>query len=302
MPLYVRHLPGQIMNLIDTKAIPDHQALFNPSVAHPIVYIRNNVHYNEKEDNNVTLVNLDTKQNYNIPSPDNFLKKNCNLFQGIEDLRICWFKDLLWFTATSTHASDNMTSEMLVGHFDSALTKVERMSFIDLGSRPMKNVCPYVYNDTLYLFDIFMMCTYEVKEVLSDAGVWQAFEAPKVQKLVYGTGLTPVKYRGSTSPVKLHGNTWGCVVHDIIFNDQTVLVTRLSYIHHWIEFDVVTGVISFVSTPFWIAHWGIEYVSGLHVSFKSSKSVPDEVTLYIGVNDKSSVVCVTSIANLRYGK
>ena len=298
MPLYIRHLPGAVSKLIDEKSLPPNLCLFNPSVAHPMMYIRQNVHSATNETNSVLLVNMDTKKQHNIPCPFHMLKKNCNTYQGIEDLRICWFRDALWFTATSTHASDSMKSEMLLGHFDKDLTRVERIMYIDLGCKPAKNVCPYVVADSLHLLDMYMMCVYKVGEIGEEQ---TQFVATKEKPLVYGTGLPgpnlPSKFRGSTSPVHLHGTTWGCIVHDIIFNDQTVLVTQLSYLHHWIEFDVASGVISFVSTPFWVAHWGIEYVSGVHLSDDRKG-----ISLYLGLQDKSAAVCHTTLANVRYGK
>lgn len=296
MPLYIRHLPGGISKLFDEKTLPPNHVLFNPSIAFPILYLREDVHSTTKEVNSAVLLDLEKGKQYRVQSPSHLLKPNCNMFQGIEDLRICWFNDQLWFTATSTHASDNMISEMLLGYFDKNLTCVERMSYIDIGCKPVKNVCPYVHNGKMMLLDVFLMAIYEVSDVNDTDGKWVKYEVKKVTSLKFGIGLENVKYRGSTSPVHLHGNTWGCIVHDIIFNDQTVLVTRLSYIHHWIEFDIVSGVISFVSTPFWVAHWGIEYISGIQLINKHG------VKLFIGVNDTSAIVCDTTLANLRVGK
>ena len=301
MPLYIRHLPSHLSTLVDEKSIPPNTCLFNPSVAHPILYIRQNVYAATKQENSVLLVDTEKKKQYNIACPFNMLRPNCNMFQGIEDLRICWFNNMLWFTATSTHASQNNMSEMLVGHFSKDLTRVERMSYVDLGVKPAKNVCPYVVDNKLHLLDIYTMAIYEVTDSCSDSDN-SKYVATKVKSLVYGAGLPGPsmqgsKFRGSTSPVHLHGNTWGCVVHDIIFNDQTVLVTQLSYIHHWIEFDVVSGVISFISTPFWVAKWGIEFISGIQLADDRKG-----VSLYIGIEDKSCIQCHTTLANLRYGK
>lgn len=303
MPLYIRHLPGSHTKLVDEASLPKNTVTLNPSVAYPIVYIRQIDHFQTKEENSVFLFNLETKQSHKIPSPSSLLIKNVNLFRGIEDLRICWYNDLLWFAGTCTHASDNITSEMVVGHFDKNLTRVERMSHVDIGSFPVKNVCPFVVGDKLLLFDIFLHSVYELIDSTDENGVRSGtnlknkFTANKVLDLVPGAGVSIEGYRGSTSPVHLHGSTWGAVVHDIIFNDQASLVTRLSYIHHWIEFDVVSGVVSFVSTPFWVAHWGIEYVSGIHLDKNKSN-----VTLYFGVNDNMTFVYNTSLHDLRHGK
>jgi len=301
--LYVRHLPGQGGKLIEEGSLPKDTVAFNPSIAYPILYIRKNEHFKTKEVNSVFLYNLETQANYNIVSPMHLLQKNVNLFTGIEDLRICWYKERLWFSGTCTHVSPNMTSELLVGHFNKELNSVERMSHVDIGTIPVKNVCPFVVGDDLLLFDIFKsaiyLCTEQYTNV-DDTNVntkpkFEKFIATKIKSLITAPGLSIEGFRGSTSPVHLHGNTWGVIVHDIIFNDQAALITRLSYLHIWIEFDVSTGVISFVSTPFWLAQWGIEYVSGFMIK--------DEiVTIFMGIQDQMPLSFTTTIQDLRVGK
>ena len=306
MPLYIRHLPGQPSKIIDEKVIPENNVFFNPSIAWPILYIRRDEHFKTKEVNSVFLSNLETKANYNIPSPMHLLEKNVNLFTGIEDLRICWYKERLWFSGTCTHVSPNMTSELLVGYFNKELNAVERMSHVDIGTIPVKNVCPFVVGEDLLLFDIYKCaiytCTEQYTSVSMDsssgannAPKFEKFIATKIKSLVPAPGLSIDGFRGSTSPVHLHGNTWGVIVHDIIFNDQAALVTRLSYLHIWMEFDVVTGTISFVSTPFWLAQWGIEYVSGFMIK-------GEVVTIFLGVNDQMPLSFTTTIQDLRVGK
>ena len=306
MPLYIRHLPGQPSKIIDEKIIPENNVFFNPSIAWPILYIRRNEHFKTKEVNSIFLYNLETQANYNISSPMHLLQKNVNLFTGIEDLRICWYKEHLWFSGTCTHVSTNMTSELLVGHFNKELTAVERMSHVDIGTIPVKNVCPFVVGDDLLLFDIFKsaiyVCTEQYAEQDNNTSVnanakpkFEKFIATKIKSLVTAPGLSIDGFRGSTSPVHLHGNTWGVIVHDIIFNDQATLVTRLSYLHIWIEFDVSTGVVSFVSTPFWLAQWGIEYVSGFMIK-------DEVVTIFMGVQDQMPLSFTTTIQDLRVGK
>jgi len=295
MPLYIRHLPGQPAKIIDEKIIPQNNVFFNPSIAWPILYIRKNEHFKTKEVNSVFLYNLQTQQNYNIPSPMYLLEKNVNLFTGIEDLRICWYKERLWFSGTCTHVSPNMTSELLVGYFNKQLNAIERTSHVDIGTIPVKNVCPFVVGEDLLLFDIFKAAIYVCTEQYTDANTFDKFVATKIKSLVTAPGLSIEDFRGSTSPVHLHGNTWGVIVHDIIFNDQATLVTRLSYLHIWMEFDVVSGVISFVSTPFWLAQWGIEYVSGFMIK-------DEVVTIFLGVNDQMPLSFTTTIQDLRVGK
>jgi hypothetical protein len=303
MPLYIRHLPGSPEKLIDEKTFSKNVVVFNPSIAFPVIYIRKVEHFNTKEENSAVLYNISTRSAHNINMPQNMLMKNVNRFTGVEDMRICWYKNTLWFSGTCTHASENMKSEMVVGYFDKELTRIERMSHIAIGSSGsvVKNVCPFVVgtgsDSKLLLFDILLHSIYELSEKVDDNGAWQKFIATKVRKLVPANGVSIDGYRGSTSPVHLHGNTWGVIVHDIIFNDNSTLVTQLSYIHHWMEFDVETGVVSFVSTPFWVIHWGIEYISGIHIDKNKCN-----VSLYMGVNDSMAFKFDTTLYDLRCGK
>jgi hypothetical protein len=295
MPLYIRHLPGSVSQIVDETSLPPNQALFNPSYAHPMLYLRATRHTNVDETNFVVLFNTDSKSQHVIESPMDKLAKNVNLFKGIEDLRICWFGGKLWFAGTTTHATDRMTNELIVGHFDASLTKVERISAVGIGSLPVKNVCPFVWKDALHLLDTFKRKIYQIRDVFDETTKeWKAYKALPIKDL---TGVTTEEFRGSTSPIHLHGNTWGCVVHDIIFNDNTKLVTRLSYIHHWMEFDVESGQITFVSSPFWVARWGIEYVSGIY-----RKPDTDHILLYVGVADRLPVMVQTTLHDLRVGK
>lgn len=292
MPLYIRHLPGKPETILEHKGTA-HHVFFNPSFAKPMLYVRAIEHSPTKENNFVVLINTETKDHTVVQSPYDKMAPTVNLFQGIEDLRICWFQERLWFSGTTTHMTSRMTNELIVGHFNKELTQVEKISAVDIGSLPVKNVCPFVWNNQLHLLDTFLESVYELSEECTDDGIFHRFVATKVRTL---QGCHE-KYRGSTSPVHLHGNTWGCVVHDIIFNDSTRLVTRLSYIHHWMEFDITTGAITFLSSPFWAAHWGIEYVSGLDYHRESGK-----VTLFLGVNDASPVAYHTTLADIRVGK
>jgi len=250
MPFYVRKLPGKGSPIISSDGIPPNTVIFNPSYADPIIYLRAIKHSEIDEKNYVILHNTKTKETHEIQSPFDKMAPTVNLFQGIEDLRICWYKDRLWFSGTTTHMTKEMTNELIVGYFDKNLTCVERISAVDIGSLPVKNVCPFVWKDKLCLIDILKMCIYEITEEYNETNIFSKFVATKIKLLHSASNINIDGFRGSTSPIHLHGNTWGCVIHDIIFNDNTRLVTRLSYLHHWLEFDIETGEITFLSTPF----------------------------------------------------
>ena len=301
-PFFVRHLPGQGGKLIDENQLPKDHVVFNPSIAYPHVYIRGVKQTQLGEENYIILYNVQTQKSETISGLDNVLQKNVNRYKGLEDLRICNYKNKLWFTATSTHAGPSMNSEVIVGYFNNQRTRIENMSYIPLGKPPVKNICPFVYNSKLCLFDIYKKTIYEVidndKNVASNPILSEKskdFTTRILHTITCGGGLDIDNFRGSTSPIHLHGTLYGCIVHDIIFNDSTQQVTQLAYMHHWIEFDASIGQVTFVSSPFWVTTFGIEFISGMHIE-------GDNVELYLGVQDKTAVKYVTSLAFLRAGK
>ena len=313
MTLSIRQLPCAKTQLMDPKQYPAGNVFFNPSADGDIVYIRATRHTSHDETNYALIHNTRTQKTHPVESPLDQLAPTVNMFKGLEDLRVVHFRGQLWFTATTTHASGHQNNEMVVGHFSADLARIERISPISAGKLPVKNICPFVWpsadaapeDQRLRLIDTYKRVIYEVTELYEEADA-DASDAPapflrylltRVGTLRSATGIPDVGYRGSTSPVHLHGNTWGCVVHDIIFNDNARLVTRLAYYHHWMEMDLARGVVTYFSAPFWIAHWGIEYVSGLRRAPEGGA-----IELFFGLQDQLPMKCVARLSDLRAGK
>jgi len=292
MPFYVRKLPCAAGLLIDEKQIPKNISLYNPSKAGQWTYIRQTESNPSGEVNSMLIHNENTSKVISVDSPYNMMPKTVNLFRGIEDLRLCEFEGRVWFGGTSTHISENMDNELVVGYFTKDMTAVEKLQMVDIGSRPVKNVIPFVYKEKLHLLDVYLRKIYELK-TNKDTNEWYV---ETVKELAPAGGVCTEKYRGSSAPIHLHGSIYGCVVHDIIFNDNKRLVTRLSYLHHWMEFDIETGLITFISTSFWIANWGIEYVSGIE------KATDGKINIYLGIHDKLPMKAATTLSDLRIGK
>ena len=301
MPQYIRHLPGNVSKLFDknTSNIPKNHSFFNPNVSKNIIYLRAVEHTEFADKSYVLLFNTDNSNLHKIDSPSNFLEKNINTYQGIEDLRIIHWRDKVWFTASSTHGSKKMTNELLIGYFDKNYKKIEELQPVDIKVLPVKNICPFIYEDNLLLFDVYKKLIYKFDDGSSKENKNKnKFVATNFIELKESSGINIDEFRGSTSPVHLHGNTWGCVIHDAIFNDQDqILPNSLSYIHYWMEFDIKTGSITFLSSPFWILKWGIEYVSG--ILYNKEK---DLIQLFIGIDDNEAFVYHTSLWRLRIGK
>jgi len=291
MPFYIRHLPGRVSSIIDRKGQAADCVFYNPSRAGPFTSIRATHHNGTQEKNVMLLHNDDTKEVYTLDT--DLLEPSVNYYTGLEDVRIVDYGGCLWFTATSTHASQHMTNELIVGCLDATAKRIARCAVIDIGSRPVKNVVPFVLDGCLLLLDVSKSKIHHIVDAVIDGRTTCVIDRSRDIEWAVGA---PDTYRGSTSPIHLHGNTWGCVVHDVIWNDSVGPCNSLSYLHHWLEIDVVRGVVTFVSSPFWVAHWGIEFVSGI-------ERRPDgAIRIYLGVKDQDAMICETTLYDLRVGK
>jgi hypothetical protein len=189
-----------------------------------------------------------------------------------------------------------MQSEMVVGVFSKDLKSIAALQYIDLGPPPIKNVCPFVYKDALHLIDTYASRVYIVDIKQSDDNDSFVFTIRDHVTLTM-RGVSNKDTRGSTCPVHLQGHTWGCLVHDVFYSDNVVsqTKTKLAYIHRWMEFDIETGVVTFISSPFFIVHFGIEFASGIAVN-DSEKGL---ISIYAGIEDKYPIVVRTTLNDLR---
>lgn len=277
---------------MDKAKFPTGQLFYNPSVEQDgeYIYLRNTELKPTCENNHFILYHQPTQQLRKIEMPLGFLLPTYNAYRGVEDARIIKFRGKLWFTATSTHATTDMRNTMLLGRLNEAATEVEYVTVLKNFKPPTKNISPFIYRDTLCLLDSYDLKLYKIVQEGDE------YVATKWKDMRYGSGISLHKMRGSTSPVYLHGNTWGFVVHDVIFNDSATLPgSKLSYQHYWVEMDVERGVVTFQSSPFWLMHWGIEFVSGLRYDGTS-------VYMYFGVKDETPCLCTISLHDLRCGK
>ena len=293
MPLHIRRLPARVAPLIQRGDLPSTLTAFNPSRTDTHVAIRVVEQEGAFQTSHVLMVDARTRVASLVRSPLPRLTPTVNLFRGLEDVRLAQHAGRIWFTATCTHATAHQDNEMVVGCMTPGADAFERWYPLEVGKRPVKNVCPFSHDGALLLLDVYAGKVFEVH--VDEESAHATLQTRVDLRWVAGQ---PRFYRGSTSPIHLHGTTWGCVAHDIIFNDDPRLVTRLSYLHHWLEFDLATGDVTFVSSPFWIAHWGVEYVSGLWRPPGHGAAVQ----LLLGVQDQEAVSVDTTLQDLRIGK
>lgn len=291
----IRKLPCNIDKLIDENAPVPKCTYFNPSSAYPYLYIRATELKNVMEQNHIFIYNRKDSSFRKIPVPKDLLQPTCGTYQGIEDTRLVKYHDRIWFVSTCTHISPSMHSEMLIGYFNEAVTEIEFIQYIDFGMKPLKNTCPFVYDDKLCVIDTYDLKIYEIQRVSQEDLNMQVYKPVVIKNLAPAAGLEPHTMRGSTSPVHLHGNIWGCVVHEHIRQSREKMIS-LAYISYWMEFDIEREAVTFFSMPFFMAQWGVEFISGIEYNREK-----DEVELFAGIQDKVAVVAKTKLYDLRVG-
>lgn len=291
---YIRRLPCRMERLFREASILPKFSYFNPSSAYPYVYVRAMEKMEDTTTSNLLqishmfLYSYLTDRMIMMDIPSGVLRPSYNFYQGIEDTRILMHKNRLWFVSTSTHVSASMRSEMMIGFFNQDVSAIEFVQHLDFGVRPLKNICPFVHKGMLLLIDAYTLTIYAPE--VNEAGM----HTPRVWKrLELCNGLSKHTMRGSTSPVLLHGNLYGCVVHEHIPKTSG---GALAYVSYWMEFDVERGMVTFVSSPFFVSCLGIEFISG--IEYKPESGV---VELYLGFQDKVPIVAYTTLHDLRAG-
>lgn len=294
----IRRLPSVIRRLFDEKNpnIPRF-SYFNPSSAFPYIYVRATEKIEtplSADVNHMLVYSYETDRMSMISIPKGLLKPTCNYYQGIEDTRLVMFNGRLWFVSTSTHVARSMRSEMIIGYFDAGARAIEHANHVDFGTRPIKNICPFVCDGCLYTIDMYTLTIYSIVEEKHEDGSTTC-AARRLKALRPCSGVKEHTLRGSTNPVHLHGNLWGCVAHTHI---PRVPSGACGYISYWVEFDMARGAVTFCSTPFIVSCLGIEFISGIEYYPATGNGI---VELYFGVEDKDPMVAATTLHDLRVG-
>jgi hypothetical protein len=264
--------------------------VYNPSCAGKYLSFRVTKGTTHGQENTIAIHNTETKTTEILPSALHFLQPSVNLYKGIEDVRIVEFNNKVWFAGNSTHASGHMRNETVIGYFHQRMNAIEKVYVIDIGVRPVKNVCPFVYNSALHLLDVLGKKVYKLDHDKEN----DTYVATEYMGLQLGQGVDAINLRGSTSPVHLHGNLWGFVAHDSYIDETDMFTYPLSYVHYWVEMDIVRGFITYVSQQFFCVKWGMEFVTGIAYDGETGA-----VKLYAGIDDKTSVCVTTTLDKLR---
>lgn len=296
--MHVRRLVGTKGLLIDPQMTPPPNiAFYNPSATNDYLCIRVSEFSPTEDRSDMMICDLRTNQSKRIPSPYHMLCPTMNIYKGLEDMRIVSFQGRVWFTASCTHASSEMLNELVVGYFDETVSQVAFCQRVKIGTPPIKNIVPVVWKEQLWVMDVLKCKMFLLRQDPNTKTMY--VEQERVLKCPIQHTYGPL--RGSTNPIHLHGNTWGCVVHSVLFNNTPVKDIQLAYMHHWMELDLERGCITYISTPFWCMHWGVEFVSGLTKEY-DAKTKEEKICLYLGVRDKQPAKIETTLADLRVSK
>lgn len=291
----IRKLPCEIERLIPENSPLPKLIYFNPSSSYPYIYVRALQRTPSLEMNHVFIYNRKDGSMKKINTPPYTLQPTCAFYQGIEDSRLVQFQGRLWFVSTSTHITGSMHSEIFIGRFDNNVNEIEFTQYIDFGIMPLKNMCPFVYQDKLCVIDTYELKIYEIACEQTEDGN-ERYKPVVLKTLKPCKGLLPYTMRGSTSPIHLHGNIWGCVVHEHIKQAREKTIS-LAYVSYWMEFDIEREAVTFFSSPFIVAQWGVEFVSG--IEYYPEK---DEIEIFLGIQDQVAVVAKTKLHDLRVGQ
>jgi hypothetical protein len=206
--------------------------------------------------------------------------ETCNLQnKSMEDLRLFDYNDTTWFTSCSRRKSDNYFESYLYNVGNDILDYNFRLEHTF--SEPIahvKNLVPLVTKQSqLYIIDVLQGIFYDYSCNMKSC---------KINNTMC-EGLS-----GSTQfiPVDSDGTTYGALVHS--FQIEPVTIDRY-YKHYWIEIDISTWTFTYLSEPFLLNTYGIEFASGI-------EKIDDTcVQILYGSNDKTSYTCITTFANLR---
>lgn len=196
---------------------------------------------------------------------------------GIEDVRVFDYKGEVWFVGCAR--GENERFKTLIGKISE--NSIIVTNTLDNPEYNVKNVVPLIA-DQMFFLDVLKGTVYD--KDLSKYAV---------------LNIDTSQYSGSTQFVRLNDQLYGGVVHVVMFQPMMIrhpkfrYKNRSIYIHFWMELDIKNWIVTFVSEPFYVHHYGVEFVSGIE------KLDDNRICLYYGVDDNRSYKCEVHLNELR---
>lgn len=196
--------------------------------------------------------------------------------QGIEDLRLFDHNGEVCFVGCAR--GENEKFKTLIGKvLEDSISIINTLEDLE----HVKNIVPLIY-DHVFFIDVLKGTVYD-KDLNKHAEL----------------NIDKSQYSGSTQFIQLNDWLFGGVVHVVMYqkmfirNPRYRVINQPIYKHFWIEIDVRNWIVTFVSEPFYIHQYGVEFVSGIE------KLDDNQIRLYYGVDDNRSYACNVALNELR---
>jgi len=212
------------------------------------------------------------------------------LLDNIEDLRIFDYNHSVWFVGSKRDDATNTFWETFLCEFDKKCDSIKKIHHtFRVEKDHIKNIVPLVStsNNGLYVIDI------------NKADVYEYDYSKNIKKFKLDMSLQKTLFPqselcGSTQFVDLHENknTYGGVVHDLY-----IVLGQRYYLHHWVEIDIKEWKLVYMSKPFILANFGIEFATGITRTNDSN----DHFKIFFGLKNSCNFSTTCTLQELRQG-
>ena len=222
------------------------------------------------------------------------------ILKYLEDLRIFDYNNSIWFIGFKRNDKDIWESYLC--EFDSKCDYVNHIHHIFRSDNNIKNVVPLVDVSTnrLYMLDICAATVYEYSTMSKDVSIVNSIDMSLKQNLfpksnIYGStqylSLYNKDENNDTNNDTNNKNLYGAIVHDLY-----MVYGERYYLHHWVEIDISQWKIVYMSKPFLLAFFGIEFASGITWDNDSNM-----FKIYFGLKNARSYYTTCTLQDLRQG-
>lgn len=205
---------------------------------------------------------------------------------NIEDLRIFDYQNRVWFVGFMRRSLDKIF-ETYVGYFNADCSYIEKIiARISSPTKHIKNITPLIHDNKLWLIDILTGTIYK-----HDDSTVCPSHTLDMSLIHESMAAYSNRVFGTTPYVNIQDTIYGGLIHI-----TKKIGGHTCYFYKWIEIDVATWSVVFVSKPYVIQKLGIVFVS--HIE----KIGDDRFELMFGQDDENTCRCETSLRELRNQK
>lgn len=250
----------------------------NPSVSKAFIYFRT-IFDKDIWISNICMYNKE-HNDFNIVPTDESLN-------NIEDLRIFDYDNKVWFVGYRRNPETTLF-ETHIGYFNSDCTSIDGyIGKIATDGHHVKNITQLVEADTqnLWFIDIYTATVYSYNTTSQTISKSHKLDTTLLDERMntYTNAIF-----GTTQYMHIEGSLYGSLVHITKF-----IGSKVYYVYLWIEIDIQTWQVTFVSAPFVIHELGLVFVSCIE------KCNDGNIQLMFGYHDDHTCRCTTTLDDLR---